>query len=126
MKNSFDIKEPDVKLKEIQKMQWPLAMMMNYFIGYAELHSLPVVLTSVNERAKGRTSRTHEEYRAVDISTRHWSVEHCTRIQRKMNEVYRQWATGPVDGIKRVLIYGDENHLDHFHMQIKRNIKIDI
>jgi len=125
MKKYYDIKEPDVNLKELPFLQWPLAIVLHYIIGYADMHSLPVKITSISEKIARRKSRSHDEFRAVDIATRLWSDEHLSTLKRRVNAIFYNWGTGPVKGKKQVFVWEPPDHLNHIHLQVRRNIKID-
>lgn len=125
MKKYFEIKEADVSLKEFQKLNPALAIVFNYFLMYADLYGLPVVVTSISEKVVGRKSRTHEEFRAIDISAKNWSEVHARRITHRLNSVYKNWGTAPVDRPKRVAVFHDAGSGNHFHLQIRRNIKLE-
>jgi hypothetical protein len=125
MKKYFEIKEPDVSLEEFQKLQPALAIVFNYFLMYADLYSLPVTVTSISEKVVGRKSRTHEEFRAIDISLKNWNEIHVKRLQHRINSIYKHWATGPVNGQKRVMVTHDAGSGYHTHLQIRRNISLE-
>ena len=124
MRNKFDIKEPDVALRELQKVDPALGMVLYYFIMYADVHNLPVNITSISSKEVGRKSRTHEEFRAVDISARLWNDEHCATITKRINEIYKPFGTAPVNRPTRVVVYHDAGSGRHFHLQVRRNIRL--
>lgn len=95
---------------------------------WADENGCPFVITATistqEEDIKlGRTSLSHREGRAVDISTNGWDD---LQIKDFLNYYYRKFnqlgATSKIDGDKRLIVYGDKRHQNHFHIQIAKGL----
>lgn len=123
LKEKIRFKKDHVSKDEIFKISPVLNHIFFYFVQYAYEYDLPIKLTSVLGDAVGRTSKTHCEGRAIDISTMNWEKFHCTRVTAKLNTKFaKDFGTSPVGGTPRVCVYGDSKHLDHFHLQIRQGL----
>ena len=131
MRQFWDVKFQSAQFKEMTYINPFLGIVFNYFCAYAKEHDLPVVITSISRPAPGRIPNSPHNpdpehgVRAVDISSRHWSELHIHRIRRKINKVYRDWGTAPYGKPPQALVYHDAGTGPHFHLQVKRNIKLD-
>jgi len=122
---NIQFKDGHASFSELLTVEPILNHIFFYFCHYAKEYHLPIRVTSIRGDAIGRKSTTHKEGRAIDISTRGWDVLHCNRIASKLNMKFsKNIGTSPVGGTERVCVYGDEQHLDHFHLQVKRNVKL--
>lgn len=122
---NIKFKENEAHENELLKVEPILMHVFYYFVKCANECNLPILITSITGDAIGRTSTTHSEGRAIDIATRGFSKLECERIKYELNSKFsKNFGTSPVGGTKRVCVYGDSKHLDHFHLQIRRNIKL--
>jgi len=120
--------KPEVVTSDLLKIDPPLGIVLNYAYMYARQHGLPFLLTSITTDGENiqRVSNTHKERRAADVSTRGWSVLHCNRLTHHLNRMFGiMWGTRRVGSTKAptVCVYGDDNHLDHFHFQVRRSVE---
>jgi hypothetical protein len=70
-----------------------------------------------------RRSATHREGRAIDIATNHMDLftvsEVITYAKRKYGHL------GAIkDGKPRLIVYGDDRHKNHIHLQINRKFAV--
>jgi len=124
-KKQFTLKSPDVQPKELQEMQFALGIVLHYIVGYAELHSLPLDITSITEYLPDRVSKGHEEGRMLDFSLRGWPEQRSNDLALKVNSVFQAWATGPINKPKTVMIIHNIGRGNHGHVQVKRGITLD-
>lgn len=123
--SNIKFKKNEATLEELLSVQPMLLHIFSYFVQCCDEQKLPILITSIRGEAIGRNSRTHREGRAIDIATREFSSLQCNRIAFELNSKFAQdFGTSPVHGTKRVCVYGDPKHLDHFHIQIRRNIRL--
>ncbi len=72
------------------------------------------------DKLVGRKSKTHQQGRAVDISTtRGLDGIFIAELIRYANQRYSDFAALSKKGEKRLLVYGDKDHLDHIHLQVR-------
>ena len=120
----FEIKN-GVSIEDLREMQPALLILFSATVLYCKEYSLPCKITSIkgdreNVRAK---SRTHEDGRAFDLSTKGWTDMHIHRFLFLINSDYREiGAISASDHNPRAAIYHDyDGQGDHIHLQVKRN-----
>ena len=77
----------------------------------------------------GRISKTHEEGRAVDVSIKGFSEFHLRRLPHFLNTRFgKDWGTNKVgsNDLPRVCVVHDAGSGNHIHLQVKRNIYLEI
>jgi len=81
--------------------------------------------TSKNHDEKvGRKHAVHREGRAIDISTRLLDGIFLAELIRYTTIKYGSFgAVSKEDGKRRIMVYGDKDHLDHIHLQIAKGLK---
>lgn len=117
----FGLKE-GVDAKDLQVIHPALLILLTRTILYCQEHKLPCTITSLINDRKGvkATSRTHESGRAFDLSIKSWPNIHLHRFPFLMNIQYADiGAISSRDGIPRAVVYGDDNHKDHMHIQVR-------
>lgn len=119
--------EQYVKLKsevnplDIYSLNPWLIMVFGEFCAYAMRYNLPVIISSMIDEAPGRVSATHEEGRAIDVSSKGWDRLHIERIKFHLNSKYgKEFGTAPKDIKPMVLVHHDAGTGYHFHLQTKR------
>lgn len=113
--------KPNVDVFDLLAMHSSLYAILSFVLGYCQTHSLPCVVTSIMDEAEGRISRTHQEGRAFDVSTRGWSEFHIHRFVKMTNERFKDiGAISNVDMVPRAVIYHKvEGSEYHFHFQVR-------
>lgn len=120
---NFTIKD-EVCLDNLMQINPVLGLIFFYFVGYAVNNNLPVKVTSIIDNFP-RSSRTHREGRAIDISSRGWTDFHINRIVYRINSMYRDFGTAPPNKVKQAIIHHNAGHGDHFHIQVNRYAKVE-
>ena len=114
----------DVKLEDVMLFDPKLWIVFGHFLNFADGRDLPVVVTSLMTDRENvqAVSKTHEEGRALDVSTRDWSdedIEHCIAYMKNVAGHYG--AISYSDNERRVIVYHNYmNQGDHFHLQVAR------
>lgn len=67
-----------------------------------------------------RTSKTHREGRAVDLSVQGWKSEDINAFVSYFCALYKDVAAVTTGGINRLVLYHNSGHGDHLHVQIRR------
>jgi hypothetical protein len=120
----FEIKD-DINLNDLQEMQPALLILWTATVLYCKEHRLPCKITSISSDRKNvrAVSKTHEEGRALDISTRGWREQDVLRFVYLMNQDYREIAAvSASDGEPRAAVWHNYNEQgEHIHLQVKRN-----
>lgn len=95
---------------------------------WADENGCPFLITATisteeEDKKLARVSLSHREGRAVDISTNGWDdlqiKDFLNYYRRKFNYL---GATSKADNEKKLIVYGDRRHLNHFHIQISRGL----
>ena len=126
-----------VSLEDMKMLHPNLLILWTATILYCSERNLPCIMNSlVNDReAVTSISKTHEEGRAFDMSSINpknwtgtlWDKWERLRFVNFMNANYGKFgAYSKSDGKQRVVIFGDSRHLNHFHVQCKRDTVDDI
>ncbi len=122
----FEIKN-DVVLEDIQNMQPALLILYTAAILYCQEYNLPCQFTSIMSDRTGVMAKTksHEEFRAFDLSVKGWTDTHIHRFVFMMNNDYREIAAISASDLEpRAAVYHNyENQGDHIHMQVRPNAK---
>ncbi len=117
-------KQDDINMEDVLMWQWKLFVAFGHFCAYANQHNLPVKITSLaSDRENVRAvSRTHEEGRAIDISSKNWSKDNIKGAIEYMNKIAGHYgAFSYRDQVQRVIIHHEAfGQGDHFHIQVMR------
>jgi hypothetical protein len=113
--------KPEVDVFDFLQMHPSLYAIISFVLGYCQTHQLPCLITSLMDEAEGRVSRTHQEGRAFDVSTRGWSEFHIHRLVKMTNDKFKDiGAVSNVDLVPRAAIYHKVDGGDyHFHFQVR-------
>lgn len=117
-------KNNDIDLNDLQMIDPALWILITRTMLYCAEYKLPCRITSlVSDRENVKAvSKTHEQGRAIDISTHGWTEQHCNRFKFIMNRDYKDLGAISYSDLKaRAVVYGDSKHLDHFHLQVRPN-----
>ena len=120
----FEIKD-DISLEDLQNMQPALLILYTATILYCHENGLPCKFTSIMSDRKNviSKSKTHEDFRAFDLSVKGWPSVHIHRFVFIMNNDYRDIAAiSASDLTPRAVIYHSfKGQGEHLHMQVKKN-----
>lgn len=113
-------KKPIVDSGDFLELNPWLMVVFGEFCAYARYHGLPVVVTSIKDEAEGRKSETHEDGRAIDISSIGWSDFHIQRLSYHLNVKYSELiGTAPRGKDPIVCLHHDSGSGYHFHLQVR-------
>ncbi len=121
----FRYKE-DIDPKDLEMIQPALWILLTRTMLYCAEYKLPFVVTSIISDRKNinSKSRTHEEGRAIDISSKGWTESHIYRFQYHMNTWYSDIAAiSAKDNEPRAVVHHDSGYGEHFHLQVRPNAK---
>jgi len=118
---SLFAKKRGVNLNDLMELHKDMFGLFYAFVMYCSYKSLPCKITSIKDLATGRVSTTHETGRAVDISTRGWSVDDIDDALIHFNRGYENiGAISFRDGVSRALVYHRvKGSRYHFHLQVR-------
>lgn len=110
--NGFELCHP--RIREI-------ALDLDGFLNdnHDELLITETFTTLKQDKALNRKSSTHREGRAIDIATSHLDMFIIKELIYYANMKYGKYGAIK-DGKPRLIVYGDERHLDHIHLQLNR------
>lgn len=112
----------DVDVRDINRLKSNCIILLSEVINFCNHKRLPCVITSLITDRVGLVtrSRTHQDGRAFDISIKDWTkmdIEDCTN---HFNTYYRNIAAISAETKKPLAAkYGDKDHLDHIHFQVR-------
>lgn len=126
----IDYAKPGVK----DRLEWlsvEAFMVLCDVILWARNKQLPVVIsdavTSLDEdEALKRTSSTHREGRAFDLSTRGWAKENIDECVRVLGFKYRHLAALGADGNPRLVYFHNAGTGDHLHFQVAKRFAMPV
>ena len=88
-----------------------MAALLGLFAEYCYTNNLPFKVTSITEDVRGRVTTTHREGRAVDLSTKGWTVNDIETATQYFNSRYSPLCAISKSDLKpRCLVY--HNHRD--------------
>jgi hypothetical protein len=115
----------DVLAEDILMLQPATLFLLSQVVLWCSAHKLSCVITSFisdRENVKAKTM-THSEGRAFDLSIKGWTKFDIARFVFHFNTKYKDIAAiAASDNQPKAVVYGDKNHRDHMHMQVKRGI----
>jgi len=124
--------KPEIAPSDICRVCPYVRIVLSYVEAYAIDNDINDGVVTVTSIMSDRDSGIHEDGRAVDISIKgDWTSFHCNRLKHQLNKKFgAEWGTKPseLDVPPRVLVYdrtladGSKDHLDHLHLQVRRNI----
>ena len=122
MEKTFVVKE-GIKETDFMFLNPKLLVIFAELCIYAHNNNLPVVITSMIEDVPGRKFKTHSEGRAIDISTKGWSLKNIKEVEYNFNDWFEDiGAISASDYKPRAVVYHKiPGGVDHFHFQVKRD-----
>jgi hypothetical protein len=129
-KKVSDYAKPDVK----DRVEWlcvEATLVLADVILWARAKRLPVVISDAvttlsEDQALKRTSSTHREGRAFDISTRGWDKESIDECVRVFGFKYRSIAALGQDGSPRLVYFHNAGTGDHLHFQVAKRFSMPL
>ena len=124
MDQLFDCKD-DVDLNDLKELQPACWTLLTAALLFCKEHNIILVISSIKSDRKNVTavSTTHEEGRAIDISTKGWPAvlihRFCHHINRSYGDVA---AVSRSDNIPRAALYHDAGFGSHVHLQCRRDV----
>lgn len=118
----------DVSWSDLAFLDPNLFQVIGWIGSYCLKYKLPFVITSlVHDRMSVKSkSRTHDSGRAFDFSTNGINKYHCRVITDLLNKKFSSIAAiSPTSGDPVMAVYGDENHINHIHVQVRPGIKFN-
>jgi hypothetical protein len=114
--------KPEVDQAELQSLTDKMKFVFCEFVKYCEANNLECLISCIHAPYPGRISKTHEQYRAVDFSSRNWSLDQiqkaCDEINASLAKDYGAFSL--TDGVPRCLIYHKiDGGAFHFHLQCR-------
>jgi hypothetical protein len=123
MDSTFTLKD-DCSYEDLQYLQPTLWLLITSVIQFAEKRNLPVVFTSIiSDRGFIKSvSTTHEDGRAIDVSTKGWSDKNIEDCILSMEYLHGDIAAiSSKDLEPRPVVYHNYNGQgDHLHLQVRR------
>jgi len=120
----FEIRK-DISLEDLQDMQPALLILYTATILYCHEYKLPCKFTSIMSDRKNviSKSKTHEDFRAFDLSVEGWTEMHIHRFVFVMNTDYRDIAAISASDLepRAVIFHNYKGQGDHLHIQVKKN-----
>lgn len=121
-------KTPKVQSRAF-KLHPLLVMIMGEMIAWAWTQRLPTVITETfttldEDLALKRTSSTHREGRAFDMSTAGWPKASIDQFIEIFSKKYSGLAALGASGQPVLILHHDSGFGDHFHVQIARAYSI--
>ena len=113
----------DVDHNDLMYLNPILLQLYASFCLYAHTRGLPVNVTSIiHDRGDIQTvSTTHEDGRAIDVSSKGWTTVEVNKAEKHFNETFRSiGAISYSDGVSRAMVHHDSGFGAHFHLQIRR------
>ena len=113
----------NVLVTDLQMLRPDMLIVLSYLSWWCFKHNLPCRVTSIIDHVETRVSRTHDDGRAVDISTRGFGPSEIERLIKYLNErVGILGAYSKSDGVQRVAVYHDAGMGHHIHIQVSKNM----
>lgn len=115
----------DIVLEDMMLLHPKLLIVLGHFMVFANKRGLPIKVTSVisDRQNVQATSSTHEDGRAIDISSIGWgkrNVQDCIDYMMKVANHYGAISASDLE--RRVIIHHNfKNQGDHFHLQVARD-----
>ena len=122
----FECKD-DVDLEDLKDLQPAMWVLFTSALLYCKEHNILLVITSINSDRKNinSVSTTHEEGRAVDISTNGWPDLHINRLCYRLNRDHGDIAAiSAKDLIPRAAIYHNSGYGAHIHLQVRPGVSL--
>lgn len=114
----------DIELKDLTMLDPRVLIVLGHFTVFAEKRGLPVVITSIISDRKNvqAVSKTHEDGRAVDVSSRNWPKKRIRECVEYISQIVGHYgAISYSDFERRVIIHHSfRGQGDHFHIQVSR------
>lgn len=119
----IELKE-DVEINDFLYLTPTMWVMWAGFVKYCSMKDLPIKVTSIFSDRKNvqSKSRTHEEFRAIDVSVDKWRMEDIQQCVAYMNSKFRfEAAISSSDFEPRAVVYHNyRGQGDHLHIQVRR------
>lgn len=114
----------DIILEDVQMLDPRVLIALGHFMVFASKRGLPINVTSViNDRKNVKSvSRTHEDGRAVDVSSKGWTKDEINQCVEYVTKIAGHYgAISYSDYQRRVIIHHElYNQGSHFHIQVAR------
>lgn len=117
----FTIKN-DCNIEDITMINPKLLVMLATILEFADGKNLPVVISSIiNDRINvNSVSKTHQEGRALDISTIGWDIDDINELKLVMSK-HDNIAALSFSTLKpSPVVYHDSGYGPHLHIQCRR------
>ncbi len=117
-----------VKLRDLQRMHPELLLMFAFVVNFCKIEKVPCTVTSIHRTAEqdrrlGAKSKTHQEYRAFDMSLNGWAGDKIIKLRRAVeNEFKHVGAISATSRSSRPIVIHDIGHGMHAHFQIRPNL----
>lgn len=112
----------DVLVTELQQVRPDMLLVLAYFSMFCWEKKLPCIVTSVFEEIFERSTETHKEGRAVDVSVKGFGPKDIGDCIDYLNKnVGHLGAYSSSDNKQRVAIYHNVGFGNHLHLQVSRN-----
>jgi hypothetical protein len=118
----------DIDSGDLEEVKPALWILLTRAVLYCDSHSLPLTITSIKSDRENieSVSKSHEDFRAIDVSVRGWTDQHIHRFVYMMNRDYSDIAAlSYSDNKPRAAIYHDSGYGDHIHLQVRPNANIN-
>lgn len=111
-----------VDINDLRGVKGTLLILLGEFITYAQTRNLPVTITSIiGDRANIKAiSKTHEQGRAIDISSHGWELRDIDDVTQYLLEECSDIAA--ISGrtyLPNPCVYHDAGYGSHFHLQVR-------
>lgn len=113
--------KPEVDCNDFRFLNWKILIIFLEFIKWCQENDYPVMVTSIkSDEVKGRTSNTHKEGRAIDISCRGFDTDSIDEVVHYINKKFpNMGAISSKDGASRAIIAHNSGSGIHFHLQCR-------
>lgn len=122
MKKTFSLKE-DCKLEDIMALNPKVLIIFSTFLDYAVNNNLPVKVTSIFSDRENiiSQSKTHEEFRAIDVSLNGWDEKNIEKVVKLINVKHKEIAAiSASDYVPRAIVTHNVGYGFHAHLQCRR------
>lgn len=87
--------------------------------GYKGITITEAKTTLIHDMKVGRRHRGHREGRSIDVRTRTFLERDIQDLIEYLDLKYNHYAAiSSETGLKSLIVYGDDRHKDHMHIQI--------
>lgn len=115
-------KKDDINMNDMLGLTPKLYELMAGYFKYAAIKKLPVKITSIkSDRAQVQAvSKTHEQGRAIDFSTKDWPIDEIHNCVNYLNTHYRHIAAISYSNNEpTAALFHDASYGAHLHLQVR-------